>query len=986
MTAHMTKAEIDEDLYSRQILVLGLDAMKKMATASVLITGMGGLGVEIAKDVILAGVRSVTIHDQENVKMSDLASQFYLSEEDIGHNRAIASLPSLLKLNEYVSVSASECELTHDFISKFNTVVLTCEMKEDVLLDISEFCHSKGIRLIVCATRGLFGYLFNDFGDDFLVAEPRADQQKRFLIESITCDKEGIVKIDSHEETSIQDGDKVRFEQVGGMTELNGKEFTVKVVNAKSFSIGDTSAFTPYSDADGGGYCQHIIPPMTMHFRKLSEALKQPQFEIFDFAAFGRDQQVMMCFWALNRVLAQALDVTFENVLAACKALNSEYHWVEEISESLVAEFVREDAVLSPPAAVLGGIVGQEVLKSLSGKFTPFGCFFAFGYIESLPPERVYEPKGDRYDPYRLVFGNEQQEKMANLKYFLVGAGAIGCEILKNWAMMGVSSGPNGQTYVTDMDRIARSNLNRQFLFRNTDIGKMKSTTAVEAAQAMNHDFKAVAHQLRVGEESEGIYNDAFYTALDGVCNALDNVEARQYNDSQCIFYEKPMLESGTLGPMAHFEMVIPNMTASYSSFRHTETPGIPECTLHEFPSNINHCTMWAKDIFGGLFTRNPAIVNQYITDKGYVKKMLRADPGALIDNLRTVEKLLITEKPTSFDDCITWARMRFEEYFNWNLRDLLVAYPPNHVEDGRPFWGGARRLPTPAVYDPSNPQHASFVDAAARLYANIFGITPEAGASEKAASVTVPEWKPSQNTQDDGKSKKKSASRQQMLVIKGLCTKVGAVRSSPLLHFEEFEKDDPTNGHMDFVAAAANIRAANYRIPQATQLEIKGIAGNIIPAIATTTSMVCGFVCLEMYKIHCISPKKIDDYRSGFVNLATTMCALTNPVPCQTHICSGNQRPYTLWTKWVIEGDLTVEEFVQALKDQYGLVADDVMVGQNSVYSSFLPLPPELSKRKMSELYTEAGMTLNEGRNMFRVNVICGRDVETPDIYLKFR
>jgi len=51
-----------------------------------------------------------------------------------------------------------------------------------------------------------------------------------------------------------------------------------------------------------------------------------------------------------------------------------------------------------------------------------------------------------------------------------VGAGAIGCEILKNFAMMGFGASPNGRVYVTDMDIIEKSNLNRQFLFRSWDI------------------------------------------------------------------------------------------------------------------------------------------------------------------------------------------------------------------------------------------------------------------------------------------------------------------------------------------------------------------------------------------------------------------------------------------------------------------------------------------------------------------------------------
>lgn len=131
---------------------------------------------------------------------------------------------------------------------------------------------------------------------------------------------------------------------------------------------------------------------------------------------------------------------------------------------------------LNPMAAMFGGVVGQEVVKAASGKFHPLFQFFYFDSVESLPEEPLsaeeVAPLGTRYDGQIAVFGRTLQAKLEGLQVFLVGAGALGCEFLKNFALMGVACGERGMLSVTDDDIIEKSNLSRQFLFRDWNIGR----------------------------------------------------------------------------------------------------------------------------------------------------------------------------------------------------------------------------------------------------------------------------------------------------------------------------------------------------------------------------------------------------------------------------------------------------------------------------------------------------------------------------------
>lgn len=963
--------EIDESLYSRQLYVLGHEAMKRMGQSHVLVAGLRGLGVEIAKNIALAGVKSLTLFDPKPAALQDLSSQFFLRPEDVGKPRASVTVPRVSELNPYTPVQEfSGADLTSDLsqLKQFQVVVLTDTSLNDQI-KIADYCHDNGIYVVITDTYGLFGTIFTDFGKNFTVGDPTGENVNNGIIASV--DESGLVTALDETRHGLEDGDWVTFTEIEGMTGLNGCEpRKIEVKGPYTFSIGDVSGLGEYKK--GGQFIQ-VKMPKILNFEKFSDQLKKPELLISDFAKFDRPQQLHVGIQALHEFANKhkgefprphnESDAT--EVFQIAQGLARQGEDKVELDEKLIKELsyqARGD--LSPIAAFFGGMAAQEVLKSVSGKFHPIVQFLYFDSLESLPTsttrsEEQCAPIGSRYDGQIAVLGKDYQEKLGNVKEFLVGAGAIGCEMLKNWAMMGLGAGPKGKIWVTDNDQIEKSNLNRQFLFRPADVGKLKSDAAAKAVQAMNPDLKGkIVHmQDKVGPETENIFNEDFWENLDAVTNALDNVEARTYVDRRCVFFRKPLLDSGTLGTKGNTQVVIPHITESYSSSQDPPEKSFPMCTLRSFPNRIEHTIAWAREMFDSFFVKGPEVVNLYLTQPDYLGASLKQS-GNEKQTLETLRDFLVIEKPLTFDDCIIWARQQFEKSYNQQIQQLLYNFPKDSTTgSGQQFWSGPKRAPDALKFDPSNPTHFTFVEAAAILHAFNYGINPKGVTKEHYVEVLndmiVPDWKPDPSVKIQANDSDPDPNSQQPAqsdddVLQTLISSLPSPKSLAGFKLEpvEFEKDDDTNHHIDFITAASNLRAENYKIEQADRHKTKFIAGKIIPAIATTTALVTGLVNLELYKI-LDGKTDIEQYKNGFVNLALPFFGFSEPIasPKGEYVGHNEEKVQIdkLWDRFEVE-DITLKEFIEWFEKK-GLNVQMVSSGVSLLYASFYP-PAKLKDR----------------------------------------
>uniref|UniRef100_A0A4X2LNW3 E1 ubiquitin-activating enzyme n=1 Tax=Vombatus ursinus TaxID=29139 RepID=A0A4X2LNW3_VOMUR len=873
-----TYLDINEQLYSRQLYVLGTEAMRRLRGSSMLVSGMKGLGVEIAKNLVLAGVGRLTLRDPSPTCWMDLASQFFLSEKDIGQNRAKASLPHLAQLNSDVYISTYDGPLTETVLRGFQVVVLTdSTLKEQ--LQVGSLCHEHGVHFLVASTRGLVGQLFCDFGEKFIIHDPSEAEPLQSNIGHISqvSGSPGILTVLEENGHRFQDGDWVTFSDIEGMTELNDcGPLPIRVRDKWTLEIGDTTAFSPYLRS---GAITQVKRSQTRSY--VSVLVKEIMAANLQEAE--RARCLHQAFRALHKYQAETghlprpwcLEDANELVILAQGLEPLQGDNGKKVNEPLDEALVRKFAMtstgdLSPINSVFGGMAAQEMLKAASGKFIPLDQWLYFDALECLPEDgkpplrpEACAPRNCRYDGQIAVFGDDFQKNLGKQCYFLVGAGAIGCELLKTFAMLGLGAGQGGGITVTDMDTVELSNLSRQFLFHSWDLNKPKSEAAALAVRSMNPALSVTAHTKELGPDTEHVFGDDFFSSLDGVASALDSFQARKYVSERCIHYMKPMLESGTQGTQGSAAIFVPCLTQPYSTSSEDAETAYPVCTLRHFPSTIEHTLQ---------------VTN---SEPDFLERM--EGPQAL-DYLKTAS-LSFLSPPQGWQECVAWAWGRWQHCFHDSITHLLQYFPHDKVRE---------RGVGVCVCD----THLDYILAAANLYAKTHKLP---GSQDRDELRVILQELPAPafhlhthtpifaNDQELEQSSEKWGKGLASFVCPSL---IGKAWHLPMrkaswnlrgtsLEPQLFEKDDDSNFHMDFIVAASNLRAENYGIPPADRSKSKRIVGAIIPAIATTTAVVAGLVGLELYKI-VMGHRCLSSYRHSYLQLAVPHLSRWIPkAPC---------------------------------------------------------------------------------------------------------
>ncbi|XP_076810639.1 SUMO-activating enzyme subunit 1-like [Clavelina lepadiformis] len=314
----ISKEELDQ--YDRQIRLWGIDAQKRLRKANVLIIGLGGLGSEVVKNIVLTGVNSITLLDWRNVVQEDLNSQLLITPDCVDQNVAESSRNRAQELNPNVQICVDSGHVTRKdekFFQKFDVICLTLS-DEKLRLKMNTICRSKNIKFFSGDVFGFFGYFFTDLGNiyEYVVEVPAK-------------------KTDHEPEKAKVD-----------------KTVTVKRV----------TEFCTYADA--------MEEDWTKRSRKSLKNSSSVFFIIQIYDEFKRN---------FNR---PPQDGDKDALLEIKRKVLSRNGMKESFLSDDFVDFCR--SALSPVCAIVGGVLGQEMIKAISGKDQPHNNFFFYDGLKHL--------------------------------------------------------------------------------------------------------------------------------------------------------------------------------------------------------------------------------------------------------------------------------------------------------------------------------------------------------------------------------------------------------------------------------------------------------------------------------------------------------------------------------------------------------------------------------------------------------------------------
>jgi len=1018
MESEIELNKIKENLYSRQIGTYGEDTMNRIKDLNILILGLKGIGVEVAKNIILTGPKRVSIYDPDIVKLKDLGTNYYLSENDINKNRIdISCLNSLSELNLYTNVEVlklSSNDLYEQLeINNFNVIVQTEIKSNNEIILLDEYCRKNKIKFIYGASLGLSGFIFSDFGKKHIIYDQNGIESKKYLCKNITNSEKALITVVDEFDNpfNLDDNDYIIFKNVKGMTELNdNKPRKITLIDDNLFSIEENTV--NYHKFEGNGDIIEYKTQVEMEYTSFNENINLPFtktlldknftdqqetklhqnllylsiiLSISDFLEkYDNDINLLKDEDQIQKVLNDS-EKKFNNMINHELELGFDYdgyenNEIQNFDKKIAYNIVKFSQYnIVSICSIIGGYISQEIIKA-TGKYMPINQWIFFDLYDYNNKYGIIEKSqsiNSRYHDQICIFGEKIQEKLENLKLFVSGAGAVGCELLKNIALMGASTGKDGLLTITDYDNIENSNLNRQFLFNHKNVNQSKSTIACQAIKKINKNFKCKDLHKKVCKETENYFNKNFWDNQDIIFSAVDNDDARTYLNDICFKYNKILMNAGTSGVRARADIIIPKITYPLKIDLNNNKKEYNMCTIKKFPTKIEHCIKWSKDLFSFLFNDNMEIYNKFFQKKEeYIVQISKEPDDVFLDlykSIKTIIDILEIENEEKRNNKILELSINyFYILFIKSIENLLLVYPQDKIDDGILFWSGSRKKPIPLKMDINDEMTKQFLYSFCFIFSHCLKLKFNKKLFDnKILNETA------QNIYKNIINKKKDIALTNEIKkekINELSKIIMKLEQNKNLYWEVnkeiFEKDGLNNYHIEFIQACANLRARNYSIVEESKNKILMISGQIIASVPTSTSAIVGYLTLQMINLM-YTNDTVNVIKNAYLHLGLNIFDLISQEKLdrdKSEEKSVNEQIIKSYPLIEIKESKTLKEFLDFMLNNFGIEVFHFEIKGKILYDKRVTKNPskikkqmERNQKKIEDLYYEQICKTNE-------------------------
>ena len=1075
----------DIDLYSRQLGIIDTETMIKLIKIKILIIGLRGLGVEILKNLILEGPKRVDIYDPNLIDINDLNSNFFVNGEDLSKERDDTIINKIKDLNPNVDSEVikhniqiednnyeKELSFILSIIPNYNIIIITEHCSKNTIIKINNECRKLNKYFIYTCAFGLSGFLFNDFGNNHIICSPYDKDDNYYPIKNIKRGKKTIIQIENSLEGFPNLGDEgyIKIKDAEGILQLNNDNiYKAKFISLSEYEIDiDSSNFNDYTY---GGFLQVISLPKKIEFKSFEEdfmnPMKDKDREFINIPYIGRNDIVHSIIISLHNIekkndnnkykrsyiidkeilpelndeyQANIIAESAKNIYNTSKEKNENWIQIEDLYDetSSQKEFDEEmaknlclylRAELPPIVSFLGGVVAQEAIK-ITGKFSPFNQWFEFefNYLSKNKCPQLNEDKKEmsRYNEQIKIFGQEVQNKLNSLNIFLIGAGAIGCEYIKNFSMMGIAcknnnNENNGLLTVTDFDKIELSNLNRQFLFRENNIGQFKSEVCKYFAKQMNKSINLNSYTNIVSPDTENIFTDNFWDNQFIIFNAVDNISARMYINDKVTIHKNYHVDAGTLGVNSSCCFFLKDVSSTYKEQNEDKKEDknnsreIGMCTIHSFPTSIRHCIELARNEYEFNFKEFINELNQIIKGntiflyKLLFKKIFPFYKERKLEEINNFFDILITK---SYEKAIQFAFINFMLKFNYEIKKILNEHPENSKnENGNLFYTGSRHFPKILNFN-INEEIDKLIIIFVKSYANLLFENCNLNKTDEDNNLNDKNIKEiclkteidfDNDNINNMDSPKKYDKKFCQNFINDLNNKL--INKLQLNNLEQiklkeiiFEKDSMKNSQFDFIYSFSNLKALNFQIPKCSFIKAKTISSNIVPSIVTSNAVITGLASMQLYllaKLIIEKEKKNNNiieseealklFRNYYINLGLNGYNYSNLPKKRLH--NNILDIPKNWTEWdfiILNGPLKISEFIKEIEEKYKVIVKSIHSGKSMIYRE--NDPKEYANMKVEDLFekiNEKSIISNKKYLIFDLNVKTeeGNEVNMPKI-----